>query len=338
MADRRVLVDVVILNWNGWPHLDRCLAALARQTLRDVAIWVVDNGSCDGSPDQVRARYPQVNLLCNRENRGFAAASNLGIAAGGAPWVATLNNDAEPEPGWLAALVEALEPEPAVGMAASQMLSQRCPGLIDSAGIAVDRAGIFWDRLAGAPDGSGGQAVSPVFGPCAGAALYRRQMLAEVGLFEESYFSYLEDVDLAWRARLAGWGALYVPRARARHVHSATLGDRSPQKSYLLGRNKLWTIVRNYPSPHLVRRWPLILAYDLLAAMYAVLAQERWAALRGRVAAWRGLRRVWQERQSIQRRRRVSAAEADRWLEPAIAPWRVAARFAPPRPEVRSHR
>jgi len=328
MAERESLVDVVIVNWNGRAHLERCLAALTVQTWRDKAIWVVDNGSRDGSLAYVQAHYPQVRLLGNPENRGFAVANNQAIRAGRAPFVATLNNDCTPEPGWLAALIDALEREPAVGMAASKMLRCDQPGTIDSAGIALNRAGIFWDRLGGSPD-SESSAAHEIFGPCAGAALYRRAMLNDVGSFDEDFFCYLEDVDLAWRAQLAGWRALYVPAARVRHVHSASLGDVSPLKSYLLGRNKLWTIVKNYPAPYLAERWPLIIAYDLMATAYALLAQGRWAALSGRLAAWRGLPQAWRRRRDIQRHRRISAAEADRWLEPIEAPWRIAARYAP---------
>ena len=328
MAGQDTLVDVVVVNWNGWVHLDRCLAALATQTLHDVAVWVVDNGSQDGSPARVRASYPWVELIENSENRGFAEGSNRGIVAGRAPFVATLNNDACPEPGWLEALVEAMEREPAVGMVGSKMLCHGQAGRIDSAGIALNRAGIAWERLAGAPDTPGPETPIEVFGPCAGAALYRRAMLADVGLFDRDLFCYLEDVDLAWRAQLAGWHALYAPAARVSHVHSATLGNRSPLKSYLLGRNKLWTIIKNYPDPYLGRRWPLIVAYDLLAAAYAVFAEGRPAALWGRLASWRGLKRAWGKRREIQRRRRVPAAEVDRWLEPLEPPWRLAGRYA----------
>lgn len=327
MADREPLVDVVIANWNGWERLERCLAALARQTLRDLVIWVVDNGSQDGSPARIEAGYPQVRLLCNPRNLGFAVASNQGIRAGRAPYVATLNNDAEPEACWLAALVEAIAGDGTVGMAASRMVLHDRPSQIDSAGIAIDRAGLFWDRLGGSPDGGPASKRCQVFGPCAGAALYRRAMLDDVGLFADHFFCYLEDVDLAWRARLAGWQALYVPEARVTHIHSGSLGDISPLKSYLLGRNKLWAIIRNYPQPYLARRWPLIVGYDLLAAAYAVVAQGRLGALQGRIAAWRGLGRAWRERAEIQKRMRVTPAEADRWMEPAEAPWHALRRF-----------
>jgi len=328
MSAQDPLVDVIVVNWNGWAHLERCLMALAAQTLRRVAIWVVDNGSQDGSPARVRASHPHVHLLCNPNNRGFAPATNQGIQAGRAPFVATLNNDAEPEPEWLAALVETLAEDPTLGMAASKMLCHGRPGLIDSAGIGINRAGIFWDRLGGSSDLCDDRTTSEIFGPCAGAALYRRTMLADIGLFDEDFGSYLEDVDLAWRARLLGWRCLYVPAARVRHIHSGTLGDFSPLKSYLLGRNKLWTILKNYPAPYLGQRWPLIVAYDLAAVAYAVLAQGRFAALQGRLAAWRGIRMVWRKRREIQRRRRIPAAEVDAWLEPVEAPWRTVARYA----------
>jgi len=328
MAERSPLVDLVIVNWNGGRLLQRCLEAVSAQTVRDVAVWLVDNGSTDGSPAQAQAAYPGVHLLASPTNRGFAVATNQGIRAGSAPFVATLNNDAAPEPGWLASLLAACERDPTAGAVASRMLSTSRPGAIDSAGICANQAGIFWDRFGGAPaEGPEAEAPAEIFGPCAGAALYRRAMLEQVGPFDGDFFCYLEDADLAWRARLAGWRTLYAPAARVLHAHSASLGDTSPLKSYLLGRNKVWTIVKNYPAPHFYRRLPLILAYDLAAVSYAVLAQGRWAALRGRLAGWRSLRLALRKRRTVQQLLRISPAEADRWLEPIEWPWQVAGRF-----------
>src|SRR5206468_2274482 len=113
----------------------------------------------------------------------------------------------------------------------------------NSCGIAIDPAGIAWDRYGGSPT-SAVDRDREVFGPCAGAALYRRAMLEDVGLFDGDFFAYLEDVDLAWRARLRGWGCVLEPVAVVRHAHSATLGEGSPFKRYLLGRNKVWVLAK----------------------------------------------------------------------------------------------
>ncbi len=237
------LVTVVIPNWNGRLMLQTCLAALGAQTLRDRDVIVVDNGSEDGSVAWLRKRHPSVRVIENAQNMGFAAPVNQGILASDSRYVAVLNNDTEPSPEWLAALVQAAERDARVGMCASRMMFADQPTTINSTGISVDRVAIAWDRRGGeTEDGRETESVE-VFGACAGAALYRREMLQEVGLFDEEFFAYMEDVDLAWRARRLGWRCLYVPAARVLHRHSATGQEGSPFKSFHLGRNKVWLVV-----------------------------------------------------------------------------------------------
>lgn len=353
-------VTVIIPNWNGQHLLGRCLDALHAQTYRDFAIIVVDNGSTDDSVAYLRAHFPAVQVIANAENRGFAAATNQGIRATHSRYVATLNNDTEADPGWLAALVAAMERAPAVGMCASKLLFAHQPEMINSAGIALDRAGIAWDRCGGEPDApespppeefpraagiprrvetqslSGAPLTDDpafairhlpfteeeVFGPCAGAALYRREMLDAVGLFDEDFFAYMEDVDLAWRARAAGWRCLYVPQARVLHHHSATGKEGSPFKSFHLGRNKVWLLAKNYPVRELWPYVPLVILYDVAAILYALLARRDLHALRGRLAGLRGFRQMWRKRPPHSGPRGDIA-----WLAPLIWPWQVTARY-----------
>ena len=318
-------VVVVIPNWNGHRYLEACLRSILAQDFSDFSVTVVDNGSTDGSAELVRGEFPQVHLVENQENRGFAAATNQGIRATDSEFVATLNNDTEVDPGWLAALVEAMDGDPRVGMCASKMVLADRPEVIDSAGIAVDRAGIAWGLRGGDVETGGAETPSEVFGASAGAALYRRAMLAEIGLFDEDFFAYLEDVDLAWRAQWAGWRCLYVPRATVRHVHSATGGRDPGSKRRLLGRNKVWTLCKNYPFPSLVWYALPIMAYDLLAAAYAVCAERRASALWGRIEALGGVGRMVAKRRRMVRR--VSAAEMMAKLSPLEYPWRIPRRY-----------
>jgi GT2 family glycosyltransferase len=313
---------VVIPTWNGRALLTACLAALAQQTERDFAIVVVDNGSTDDTVPWLRAEHPQVLLLANPRNYGFARAVNQGILATDAPLVAVLNNDAEPEPGWLAALLACAESDARVGMVASKMLFADRPEMINSAGICVDVTGIAWDRLGGVADDPAERAPVEIFGPCAGAALYRRVMLDEIGLFDESFFAYLEDVDLAWRGRAAGWRCFYAPAARVLHRHSATAGEGSPFKRRQLGRNKVWLLAKNYPFRQLWWAAPLVILYDIAAVLYALLARGDTQALRGRLS---GLATVLPRL----RRRTVHQTRSDiAFLEPPVAPWRVSARYS----------
>lgn len=314
---------VIIPNWNGRHLLEQCLKSLAGQTFSDFRTIVVDNGSTDGSVAWVQEHHPEVRLIVNSQNRGFAAAINQGIRAGQGAYVLTLNNDAWAEPGWVAALIAAAESDPTVGMCASKMLFAGRPGIINSTGIALDKAGIAWDRRGGEADTASETVPVEVFGPCGGAALYRRAMLDQIGLFDEDFFAYLEDVDLAWRARRAGWRCLYVPAARVFHRHSATGREGSPFKSYHLGRNKVWLLAKNYPIGHLWPYLPLVFLYDLAAVAYAAVARRDLHALAGRLAGWGGLPRMLRKRE-----RAPEGARTDLGcLAPPDLPWRVQHRY-----------
>jgi len=348
-------VAVVIPSWNGAALLPACLEALRAQTHAAREIVVVDNGSSDASL-AVLARFPEARVLRFGRNRGFGAATNAGIRATASRYVATLNNDAVPAPGWLAALVAAADADPTIGMCASQMVLAARPDRLDSCGIALDRVGIAWDLLGGQPVGADARLAEP-FGPCAGAALYRRRMLDEIGLFDERFFAYLEDVDLAWRARRGGWRCRYVRAARVLHQHSATGREGSPWKHYLLGRNKVWLLAKNYPAAPWY--WlPLVAAYDLAALGYALVSRGEGAALRGRLAGLAGLRGALRARTAGGRRaaaaggaRAAGAAEraagaegmtsgADpaAYLLPPAWPWQVPARYAHLAPRARATR
>ena len=320
-------VSLIILNWNGRHYLQPCLDAVFAQTFSDFDIIVVDNGSTDGSADLVRQRYPGVRLMVNQHNRGFAAGNNQAIRASRSDFVATLNNDTQVEPQWLEALVDTMTSDDRIGMCASKMIFAQRRDIINSAGICADRAGIAWDRQGGEPAQPDESGVQPVFGACAGAALYRRTMLDDVGLFDEDFFAYLEDVDLAWRAQMMGWHARYVPQARVYHDHSGTAREGSPFKNRLLGRNKAWAILKNYPTPHLIWYLPAILTYDVAAVAYALFRQRDWSPLRGRLAAIRGIPTMLNKPRRIQRKKRITSAELVTRLEQPISPSRVPDRY-----------
>ena len=321
-------VSVVLVNWSGLHHLEDCLPSLVAQTYSDFEVILVDNASTDNSVEWVREHYPQVRILCNETNVGFAAANNQAIRASAAPYVVTVNNDTRADPGWLAALVAIAESDPGVGMCASKMIFADRPNVINSTGINLDAAGIAWDRRGGELDNHQETEPVEVFGPCAGAALYRRAMLDEIGLFDEDFFAYLEDVDLAWRARLAGWRCLYVPAARVYHIHSATAVEGSPFKNRLLGRNKVWLIAKNYPMPQLVFYLPLILLYDLAAVLFALVTQGAANSLWGRLEGLAGLPAMWRKRRETQALTRHNRGRPWHvYLSPFELPWQVSARY-----------
>lgn len=303
-------VSVVIASWNGRQLLADCLGALAAQTLSDFEVIVVDNGSTDGTVEWLAQHVPTVQVIPNATNRGFAAANNQAILAAAAPLIATLNNDALPNPDWLKMLVEAADQLSWAGSFASQIILREPGDQLDSTGIEVDRTGVAWNRgwRKPAPD----RTVEPieVFGPCAAAALYRRDLLDKIGLFDEALFAYYEDVDLAWRARWAGWRCAYIPQAVVVHAHSATGGQRSPFKGYYLGRNKWRVIAKNYPFDQLRRYIPLMVLLDLAAMIVALWRTRSFSPLQGRWAALREWRAILPSPHSPQ------APDWRQWLVP----------------------
>lgn len=313
-------VAVVIVNHNGACYLPRCLRSVLAQSYPDVEVIVVDNASTDSSVRLVRDRFPQAVVIEATRNLGFAEGCNVGIRSTDAPLVATLNNDTWVEPDWLTNLVKVMQNEAGIGACASKMVFADRPGIIDSAGVCVNLAGIAWDRLGGSPDNGDAARPIDVFAACAGAALYRREMLDDVGLFDPDFFIYLEDVDLSWRAQLRGWRTVYVPAARVYHVHSATSRESSPLKNFHLARNRIWMVAKNYPSPQFWLYLPLLLFYDLTTIPYSALLRGDTASVRGRIAALKGLPQIWQKRHAIQRRRHTSFARLRSRLSPLENP------------------
>jgi GT2 family glycosyltransferase len=218
-------------------------------------------------------------------------------------------------------MLAAVASRPDVGAVATRMLFVR-DGRINSAGLGIDRLGVAYDRHIGEPADAGEGPPVDVFGASGGGALLRRAMLADVGGFDDSFFLYLEDADLAWRARMRGWATVYVPAAVVRHHHSASSGHGSPFKYELVGRNRVRMLAKNMGTPQLLRRAPAILAYDLGYVVVVATLDRTLAPLRGRLSGlreWRRYRRIGAGRLPVEldpplglraamRRRRASAA------------------------------
>lgn len=322
-----VRASIIIVNWNGRQYLERCLSAVASQTYSSYETILVDNASCDGSIELARRIYPDIRIVENERNRGFAAGNNDGIRIAQGEYIVTLNNDAIPKQNWLAELVAVADADDSVGMVASKMLFYDWPDIINSTGISLDLAAIAWDRLGGKPAECSETVPVEIFGPCAGAALYKKRMLDDIGLFDEDFFMYLEDVDLAWRARLRGWRCIYAPMAEVLHVHSASSIEGSCFKNRLLGRNKVWVVIKNYPNPHLLVFLPIILFYDMISLPYSVLVRGNVAALQGRLEGLRGIGTMLQRRRAIQQRRKASFRELARLMDSLSDPLTLFRRY-----------
>jgi GT2 family glycosyltransferase len=325
---------VIILNWNGARLLPACLSALALQTYRDFRLVLVDNGSIDGSgrllDDLERSSAPRwlpaplPNSTCiirNTDNLGFAEGNNVALRDAGSPYVALLNNDAITDPNWLAELVGTVASAPAaVGMIASTMVFSHRPDVVASAGVRIHRDGVALDRAMGLPlRALEAWGERPVFGPSAGAALYRTALLRDTGLFDSRFFSYLEDADLAWRARSRGWRAIHNPRARVLHEYSATGGHNSPFKTTLIARNRVWLLYKNMPEVLLRRYWLHILRYDLLAVAGGLLSRNRHI-LRGRLQGLRRLHAFRTDRLKNLTSARLHPSELEQFLSPPLSP------------------
>jgi GT2 family glycosyltransferase len=315
-----VPLSAVIVSWNGLRHLPACLEALLPQLPPAAELLLIDNGSTDGTAAWVRGTHPHVRLIALPANLGFAGGVNVGLRAARGDLLLLINDDAFVQAGFVAALSDELRRRPDAGAAGAVLLFDHRPDLVASAGIRVRRDGLALDLWAARSVAELPAEAQPIFGPSGGAALYRRALLEDVGLMEPGFFSYLEDVDMAWRARLRGWGSVVVPGARARHVYSATAGQGSPFKQRLLGRNRLRTIVRCVPGELLTRNLAAILMYDLLATTYGALTRQP-AVVAGRAAALRELPTLLRERRQIQARRTAPRADIEQWLEPAGPPW-----------------
>jgi GT2 family glycosyltransferase len=311
------LVSVIIPNWNGAQHLPVCLDSLQRQSYAHCEVIVVDNGSADGSVTLVTRDFPHMRVIPLGENQGFAAACNKGMRAARGEILALLNNDTEADPGWLDAVVATFERHPQAGTVASKMLLFEQRDVFHTAGDFYRLDGTPGNRGAWQKDVGQFDQEMPVFSACGGSAAYRRTMLDEIGLLDEAFFFSCEDVDLGWRAQLAGWQCVYAPQAVVYHKVSAT--GAGITNSFYDGRNFIYLIVKDYPWSLMRHHWRAILHAQWQIAREALKAWRGEAArarLRGQLAGLCGIARMWRARRRVQRTRRVSDAELLRILLP----------------------
>jgi GT2 family glycosyltransferase len=311
MLEGSAPVGVVIVAWNADSCLGECLAALARQTVRPCRVVVIDNASTDGSVDAARVRHPWAEIVRLPRNVGFAAGNNAGIRAlHDCPWVALLNPDAFPEPTWIEALLRAARTHPECAAFGSHMLKAKDPRLMDGTGDVYHVSGRAWRRDEGmSADQVEPHGLSEIFAPCAAAALYRRDLLIGVGGFDEDYFCYLEDVDLGFRLRLAGYRSAYVPEAVVLHVGSAVTQRSSDFSVYHGHRNLVWTFFKNMPTALLLLYLPQHLLLNLASVGWFALQGRARLILRAKWDAVVGLRRVWARRNAAQALRKASLGE-----------------------------
>jgi N-acetylglucosaminyl-diphospho-decaprenol L-rhamnosyltransferase len=300
-------VTVIVVNYNAGHLLSSCITSLIEQTCETFDVIVVDNNSKDGSIDKLMPLKGNVRIIQMRENVGFAQANNLAARQTQANWIALLNPDAVAMPDWLEQLLTASKRYPEVTAFGSTQINAAEPLRLDGAGDVYHAFGIAWR-------GNMGQFVrtvppeGEVFGPCAAAAMFRQRDFLEVGGFDESYFCYFEDVDLAFRLRLAGHRCVQVPGAEVTHLGSALSGKKSEFSDYHTTRNRIWTFIKNMPLPLLILLFPFFVATQFFCFLRTVGRGNGMVSLRALRDALIGLRPVLESRKVVQQSRKLSLA------------------------------
>ena len=307
-------ISVVIVSWNGRRFLEPCLRALERQEGVRAEIVLVDNGSTDGTAAFVRSSFPDVRIVRLEENRGFAGGNNAGAHEARGEYLAFLNNDTEADPTWLSELRSGLDLSSSLSLVTSRIVYMHNPGVIDSAGDGLFRAGAAFKWHHGERVETA-EHPREVFGVCGAACLMPKAVFEELGGFDSDFFASHEDVDLSYRARLRGYRCGYVPSAVVRHHGSATLGTISPFAVFHGQRNLEWVYLKNTPTPLLVRTLFSHVLYDVVAALHFARLGRLGAFVRAKGAALAGLPQVMSKRRFIQKMRTADVADIEPHLE-----------------------
>ena len=318
MASEYPLFSVIIPNWNGAKFLATCLEALRRQTYPNIEVIIADNASTDGSQALLARDFPEVRLVQLETNRGFTGACNAGLQAANGVYKSLLNNDTEVDPGWVAAVIDTFERHPEVGLVASKMLLFDRRDHFHTAGDFYGVDGLPGNRGAWQEDKGQFEREDYVFSACGGSSTYRRAMLDEIGILDDAFFYSLEDMDLAWRAQMAGWQCIYAPKAIVYHQLSATGGGVTA--SFYDGRNAIFILIKDYPAPLWRKYWRPILrrqagiAGDALRSWRGAAARAR---LRGMIAGIMSIPRMLIKRRAVQKKRRVTIEYLESIVSPA---------------------
>lgn len=300
-------VAVVIPNWNGIDKIGACIDSLLAQSSTPCII-VVENGSMDGSLEFIKEKYPDVNLLPQHQNLGFAGGVNAGIQCAiksGYSFVALLNNDATVHKDWVKSLVDTLENNHTAGIVTCKLLNEDRSS-VDSTGEQYSIWGLPYPRDRGLAESKAHNKQEEVFGASGGASLYRCVMLKDMGLFDQDFFAYYEDVDISFRAQLAGWKVLYEPEAEAYHATGSTSRKVKGFTTYQTFKNQPLLLLKNVPT----RLMPIILPRFAIAYSFiyisSLLGGRGWPATKGFLRMLSLLPKKLAERRHIQKSRKVS--------------------------------
>ena len=283
-------ITVVIPNYNGIKYLNDCLKSLYTQVPQtpEYEVLIVDNASGDGSLEQVESCFPKVRIIRLTENTGFCHAVNVGIQASDSPYIILLNNDTKVKPKFIKSLYDVIVKDEKIFSASAKMLMWDRPDVIDDAGDQYNVLGWAYARGKGRLSKAYNKQVR-IFSSCGGAAIYRRNILEQIGLFDELHFAYLEDLDLGYRANIHGYYNVYAPRAEVLHFGSASTGSRyNLRKTELASTNNVYVAWKNMPLLQLIWNSPFLLLGFTLKWLFFCRKGMGWAYLKG---VSRGIRR-----------------------------------------------
>jgi GT2 family glycosyltransferase len=324
------LISVIIPNWNGKHFLIECLDSLKEQTFRDFETILVDNGSTDGSAEFAKDRYGEfIRIIRNKKNLGFTGGNNVGIEAARGEYIVLLNNDTWADPGWLEELAKATSSDRPIGMWASKVYSYYKRNQIEAVGELI-----YWDGLGrskGQYELERGQydEKEEIFFPPGCGGMYRKTVFEEIGVFDEDFFAYADDVEIGIRARLAGWKGLYVPRAVIYHKNSGTGGQYSPFKAFYVERNRFWITIKYFPLPLLLLS-PFFTIYRFIFQAYGALTHRGaagqftknyslwrllWILMKAYGSGLHGLPNMWRKRRIAKALRKISYGEIFTWFK-----------------------
>lgn len=305
-------ISIVIPNWNGIKFIGMCLDSIAKSTIKDYEVIVVDNGSSDGSKELVAEKYPWVRHIKLPTNMGFAIACNEGIRASKADYICLLNNDIEVEPTWMQELCEGMERHPECGMGTSKMM------FLDDRDVFYNTGDLFHIWSMGGGRGQGEKNIGQyeteeyVFGACAGAGVYRRELFEKIGLFDDDFFIFAEDVDLNMRAQLVGQKTVYLPKAKVYHIGTATVGLYSDRYVYLCKRNDVFVLIKNFSLALYFKYLLAILRYQFRDIKYFAYRGQGLVLLRSKLNVIKMLIPMLIRRFHIQRTRSVPDSEIEK--------------------------
>lgn len=280
-------VTIVIPNYNGKKYIKGCLDSLAGE--RELTeVLIVDNGSQDGSYEQICVEYPWVHCIRLEENTGFCHAVNLGLQTAQTPFCILLNNDTEVRPGFVKALLDAIKKDERTFAVSAQMLQWDRHDLLDDAGDRYCALGWAFARGKGKPAEEYNQRTE-VFAACGGASIYRKSVFEEIGWFDEAHFAYLEDIDIGYRARLYGYRSYYEPKAQVLHAGSASSGSRYNEfKTRLSSANNVYLIGKNMPLLQWIWNLPLLIPGFAIKTLFFAKKKMGILYLKG---LWNGIRK-----------------------------------------------